>query len=89
MRRIGAVLVLALALTGCGGDKTLDHARLVQRIGAWADKNGVPGAKVDCPDDVTIKAGRTFHCLVSKGGQTVRLTVTIENSDGYVTWEAS
>jgi hypothetical protein len=88
MRRCAVLLLSTLLLTGCSGSATIDHARLEREIHHWAVKREQvsPRAHVTCPADVPIKAGSTFHCLISAGGQTVRLTVTIENSDGYVTW---
>jgi hypothetical protein len=88
MRRIGAVL-LVLALAACGNKPdTLNHAKLVDDIHTWAVKKekADPSVKVDCPGDIEIKAGTEFHCLLRGGNQTARLTVTIENNDGYVTW---
>lgn len=89
MRRIGTALVVLLMCAACGDNSqpTLNHDRLVANIGKWADKQGVSNAHVSCPDDVAIKAGSTFHCIVRARGQTVRLVVTIENDDGYVTWQ--
>lgn len=89
MRRIaGVALVLPLVLAGCGGGETLDHDRLVAQIHTWAvDKEKAdPSVKVSCPDDIEIEPGTEFHCLIRGGGQAARLTVTIENDNGYVTW---
>jgi hypothetical protein len=84
-----AVLALAIVIAACGSSTpTLDHAKLVSEIHTWAvDKEKAdPSVRVQCPDDIEIKAGSTFHCLLSAGKQTARLTVTIENDKGYVTW---
>lgn len=80
--------LLALLLVGCGGSsEVLNTNKLENGIRHQYDKQGV-SVKVTCPSDVEIEAGRTFHCLVNddNSSDTVRMTVTIENDDGYVTW---
>jgi hypothetical protein len=83
-----AAIALVLAACGTSGEQTLDHDALVAQIHRWAvaKEKAAPSVKVDCPDDIPIKAGTNFHCLISGGGQSVRVTVTIENDKGYVTW---
>lgn len=80
-----------LLLGACGHDEpaTLDHARLVASIKKWAVKGsgGYQLIKVTCPSDIPIEAGRDFHCLVSDDqGNKIRVTVTIEDDKGTVTW---
>lgn len=67
----------------------IDTPRLERQIENWAAKqsSGVTGINADCPDDISIEAGRDFHCLLTDDqGDAYRVTVTIENSDGDVTW---
>ena len=88
MTRILVALAAVAVLAGCGTTEHIDNTRLEGQIHAWAVKKqqADPSVKVNCPPDIPIKAGATFHCLISVGKQTVRLAVTIENSDGDVTW---
>lgn len=67
---------------------TIDSTRLERQIHTWAVKESpdVASIKVQCPGGIAIHAGDTFHCILSGGGQSERLTVTIENNKGYVTW---
>ena len=91
MKLLGVILAAAL-LAGCGGDTKdhIDHTRLERAIHTWAvHKGGADtSVKVQCPSDVAIQAGATFHCIVSEHRQSVRVTVTIENDKGEVTWVA-
>lgn len=92
MKRCGALVAAVIAaslLAGCGGRQTLDSARLEQQIHHWAVKKGQasPKVKVHCPGDIAVEAGKTFHCILSGGGESVRIAVTVENDDkGYLTW---
>jgi len=90
MKRL-EVLVLALLLTACGSHTaTIDQHWIEGGIKVWAEKQYPhTQAKVQCPADVPIKAGSTFHCIVTdQHRNSVRVTVTIENDKGYVTWVA-
>jgi hypothetical protein len=92
---VGPVIavVVALAVIGAsavigGRSKTIDDVRLESKIKTWAveKQDASPSVKVSCPSGVQIKSGATFHCLLSAGRETARLTVTIENNNGDVTW---
>jgi hypothetical protein len=92
MKRL-ALAGLLLTLTACGHHPaTLDQQRLEGKIKAWAVKNSGPNTqvKVTCPADIPIKPQTDFHCLVSdQHGTALRVTVTIEDATGYVTWVAN
>lgn len=88
-----AVVVVAAALfilaqLGGSATGTVDHVRLETEIHDWAvqKEKADPSVKAQCPSDIPIKAGSTFHCFLSGGGQSVRVTVTIENHKGDVSW---
>lgn len=92
LRLLSPVLIAPLfVVSACGGGgakPTLDQKHMESEIYDWAiNKEGaISTVKVDCPADVEIKAGSTFHCLLSAGTEVVRLVVTIEDSTGYLTW---
>jgi hypothetical protein len=93
VKRLVGISVAVLLLASCGTHtETLDQQRLEAKIKAWAVKQSGPNTqvKVSCPADIPIKPGTDFHCLVSdQHGTSIRLTVTIENDQGYVTWTTS
>lgn len=87
MRRFVVLALAAVVLAGCGSSGTIDRGMLQSEIHQWAVKQHLgSNAHARCPADVPIKAGSTFHCVLSMGSQTTLLTVTIENANGYVTW---
>jgi hypothetical protein len=86
---VGGLGAVAGQLADSGSHATIDQARLESEIQKWAVKNsnGYQLIKVDCPSDVPVKAGTNFHCIVSDDkGASIRVTVTIENDKGTVTW---
>src|SRR5579862_1227027 len=60
---IGAVVVPALALTGCS--KTLDSGQLDTVVKNALAAEGHPVTKVSCSDSITAKAYNHFSCPVS------------------------
>lgn len=80
-------VVLLAALTACGQEA--DIPAIESEITTWAEDNSPEGTdiEVDCPDTIEWRTGGDFHCIVSdQNGETVRVTVTMENDDGDVTW---
>lgn len=63
---------------------------IADQIKTWAEENTPGGAAFDvsCPDPVEWKVGGTFHCIASQGRHSARVTVTMENDAGTVTWLA-
>ena len=93
MRRRLVVVLLAVPLLTACGSKTIDSRLLEKDVDAWVHQQATThkNEKVDvnCPDGVKAEPGRTFHCVVTdKQGESLRVTVTVENSDGDVTWVA-
>lgn len=88
--RLGVIALACALLTGCSSAQ-IDSQRVERQIKRWAEKNSGPNTQVtvECPSDIDVEPGREFHCIVSdQRGQSIGVTVTIENRDGYVTWQA-
>jgi hypothetical protein len=85
---VGLAIAGAVALFGNSVHGTINQDRLEAEIYNWAvtKQNADHSINVQCPDEVPIKAGSTFHYIISGGSRSVRLAVTIENNDGDVTW---
>jgi hypothetical protein len=81
--------LLLLALTGCGGQE-VDIPEVEQQIEAWArtELGAVRGVSADCPSSIEWRTGGEFHCIVKDRTGSVRITVTMENDEGDVTWIA-
>jgi hypothetical protein len=68
-RTTGGVVVLSLALAGCGTAVVIpsgaEHAitRLVR------SKTGLPTSHVTCPSGIPAKVGKTFDCHFTAQGQ--------------------
>jgi hypothetical protein len=60
---LGASVLVAAALTGCGGSK-LSHQSIEKLIVSELGNRGYPGATVKC-GDVDNKVGKKFTCDVS------------------------
>lgn len=85
--RLGlAGLAAVLLLTGCSADEA-DIPQVESTIEKWAVEQHIGRVSVDCPDSIDWDTGENFHCVMTdKGGETARVTVTMENDDGDVTW---
>jgi hypothetical protein len=85
---VGFIGSLVVHFAESGTHQVVDQAKLEQQIHTWAveKERASPSVKVSCPGDQPQKADTTFHCVLSGGGQSVRLTVTVENDQGYLTW---
>lgn len=59
---------------------------VADQIEAWAEEKGARSAEADCPDPVEWRVGETFRCILTVDDQDVRVTVTMENDQGEVTW---
>jgi len=68
----------------------IDQGKVESGITSWvADKTGIPVSSIrtSCPNPAA-KPGETFLCTVTGGGETANVQVTVENSNGDVTWQA-
>lgn len=84
-----SVLLLVL-LAGCSADEA-DIPNIEHEIKTWAQDQAPAGTrvKVDCPDTIEWRTGGDFHCIVTdRQGASLRVTVTMENDAGDVTWTA-
>lgn len=75
------------------GDDERSTESIAAEIEASVRENTPPARRdirvsVDCPDPVEWRVGETFRCVVAQGRQSILVTVTMENDDGYVTWQA-
>lgn len=93
-RRLWLGLVALAVLIGAGvlwqttRPDERDSAPIESAIRAWTDKHTPNPAPISvvCPDPVEWHVGGTFHCLIRQKQQTLRVTVTMENDAGDVTW---
>lgn len=85
--RLGLVLVSALLLVAGCSSQEADIPGIESGIEEWAAKQDIGRVSVDCPDSIEWKTGSDFHCVMTdKQGSSARVTVTMENDDGDVTW---
>ncbi|MGH2428134.1 MAG: DUF4333 domain-containing protein [Candidatus Limnocylindria bacterium] len=86
------LLILSLALVGCGGSLTVTRYLDVERLeGTVADgiteQTGTAIQSVDCPDEVAMEAGNDFECAVTdEHGQTGTVQIT-QGEDGDTRWQ--
>lgn len=86
-----ALVVGALALTGCKADVGTDDSMSAEDVGTratqmlnekYADQAGVK-ATVTCEDDLTLDTGQSVRCVLSVPGEEQRYGVTVSaNDDG-------
>lgn len=82
-RTLTALLVLALAVTGCSGDPVLKEASLESSVkDTLAKQVGQTPDSIDCPGDLTGKTGTTMRCTLKAGGDELGLTVTVTGVEG-------
>lgn len=87
--RLGVTICLSVfLLAGCSGGEA-DIPGIERNIEhGVAKQSGYKGTvTVDCPDQIEWKVGGEFHCIGKAGGQRFRVTVSMENEDGDVTWQ--
>src|SRR5579864_6397819 len=85
-----AVLVMALALVGCG--VTLDMDAIGKSVTSGiASQLGLEITSVDCPKETRqAKAGDTFECTaIPKEGGKLTIKVTQKDDKGNVDWEVA
>ncbi|TVT44144.1 DUF4333 domain-containing protein [Amycolatopsis rhizosphaerae] len=86
---IGALVVVVAAL-GITGFVTpgffvshvLDATAVQNGVKDMLSQYGTPADSVSCPPDQPVKAGTTFTCTASIGGQQQKVLVTVKDEDG-------
>ena len=80
-------LALAVSLAACG-DKTLDTADAEDEISDKLQEQGRPKPdKVECPDDMTAKKGKTYTCKLTAGDDELDVKLTMLDDDGRFEFE--
>lgn len=86
----GALLATsaALALTACGTGR-LDMEKVEREIKRGVEQQvGIRLKSVECPKDIEIRAGHTFHCrVITTGGDSASVRVTQKDDKGNVSHE--
>ncbi len=86
MRSLGDVVALgmvaaACGVGGCGGDDTVDAAKVEQGIEQSLSTPTTKVSSVSCPDDVKNETGKTFTCKAKlSGGGSGDVTVKITDA---------
>jgi hypothetical protein len=85
----GALLAAAALAIGACGTGRLDTEKLEGRIQQRVEQQvGVKLKSVECPKDVQIRAGATFHCrAVTIAGDSASVRVTQRDDKGNVSYE--
>jgi ABC-type uncharacterized transport system auxiliary subunit len=83
IRRVGAVLCLALALSGCGRE-AVPTQQIEQEIhGLVLRADGRPADEVTCPEPLPTRSGSSIRCMVTlDNGQVYGVTVKLRSVDG-------
>jgi type IV pilus biogenesis protein CpaD/CtpE len=93
---LAAIVSLTPLLAGCSsvlssinGDVTLDTAKVQQIIVDGIKKQSDIDVTVECPSLMQGKPGDTRNCIATAlvDGSTAKIVVTIESSQGDITWE--
>src|SRR4051812_25833108 len=83
-----AVLAVPALAAGCSVGKKLKTDQLETQLAQQVkSQTGNAVSKVECPDDVDVKAGSAFSCkLTMKSGKKGVITVTQTDDKGHVRW---
>lgn len=87
------VLILTIALAGCGGTFTVTRYVDVERLESTltdglTEQTGATIESVECPEEIAMKAGNDFKCTATDDqGNTAVVTVTQDDDQGSITWK--
>lgn len=87
------VLVLSVALAGCGGAFTVTRYIDVDRLESTladglAEQTGATIQSVECPEEIAMETGNEFECTaIDDQGNTGIVTVTQDDDQGTITWK--
>ncbi|MFC0674992.1 DUF4333 domain-containing protein [Brachybacterium hainanense] len=83
--------VATLALAGCsiGGASAVSQADVEQQVtDTLTQQVGQAPDSVDCPGDLPAEVGASLTCVLSAGGQTIDVAVTVTGvEDGTVSFD--
>ena len=86
----GVLIAVLVGVFNFRASQTLDEIGAESEIEAWWEGEVEAGSDVDvdCPGSMEIEAGKEYHCIVSAQGESsgYTVTLTVENSDGEVTY---
>ncbi|GAA2114865.1 DUF2510 domain-containing protein [Nocardioides bigeumensis] len=80
-----AVVYLAVVLA-LGSVYTYESEEMESEIEKWLADQGLPGATVDCPADVSGRDGEQFDCSAATAAGTLPVVVTLTDDGGY-SWQ--
>lgn len=87
---VASILLLALAVAGCssGEENELDvNGAEAQITSELASRFDVAARELNCPDQVTVKAGATFGCDgEERGGKSFSIEVRLIGDSGRFTF---
>jgi hypothetical protein len=71
------------------GNVQLDEPRVEEQIRSeLSTQLGVEVEEVDCPSDPSMQVGSSFRCLATGAdGSTAFVTVSVQDKNGFITWE--
>lgn len=82
-RMLPSLLVVVVIAVGCGG-KSLDTVAIANDIATKLSAAGKTDVTVECPEDVKVEAGASFHCTATSEGEDIDIIVTQESDEGDV-----
>lgn len=90
-----AVATLLVTLSACtevssvvNGEVLLDSNKIERSIEEEAGQQLGASVTVECPDPMSAAVGETRQCTIEdEYGSTALVDVTVQNREGYVTWE--
>ncbi|MGH2381262.1 MAG: DUF4333 domain-containing protein [Candidatus Limnocylindria bacterium] len=87
------VLILSVALVGCGGSFTVTRYIDVERLESTlsdglTQQTGATIQSVECPEEIAMETGNEFECTATDDqGNTGIVTVTQDDDQGNITWK--
>jgi hypothetical protein len=80
---VAGASALLFGVAACGTETVVDKAALAKEVSSQlASSAGRAPESVDCPEDVTAKAGVTTTCTLSDAGENYGVKVTITSVEG-------
>jgi hypothetical protein len=87
MSRIVAVSLLLLPLAACSRGPDADIPAIEHQIRTGIREQTGEKVTVKCPDTIAWHTGGEFHCFATnRAGNSVRVTVSMENDQGDASW---